>query len=82
MAFVLGAVAALVAAVLVFVTVAIAADAGGWESFGVRMGPLVFLEFEQAHGSTSTTLGAGVFALALGAGALNAAGAAVVRRRE
>lgn len=81
-AFALGAAAAAVAEVLVFVAVAIAADANGWSSFSVGSGSFVLLEFERTDGSTATTFGPGMGAIALLAGALNAAGAALLGRPD
>ena len=80
-AFVLG-----VAAVAIVVSVAgfvlgIAAQSGGWHSFRIALGPVLFLSFERLPDSTSTTFGNGLPLLALAGGALNALGAALLRRR-
>ena len=80
--FALGVVAALVVEVLAFVAVAIAADANGWSSFSVGDGPLLLLEFERREAVTTTTFGGGMALVAVVAGALNAAGAALLVRRE
>lgn len=80
--FALGTVAALVVEVLAFVAVAIAADANGWSSFSVGDGPLLVLEFERREDVTTTTFGGGMAVVAVLAGALNAAGAALLVRRE
>lgn len=65
-----------------FVSLAIAADANGWSSFSVGVGPFVLLEFQRTVDATTTTFGAGMAAAALLAGVLNAAGAAVLARRD
>ncbi|HZB23239.1 MAG TPA: hypothetical protein VE444_05285 [Gaiellaceae bacterium] len=81
-AFALGAVAALVVEVLVFVAVAIVADANDWSGFSVGDGPLLLLEFERRGAATTTTFGGGMAIVAVLAGVLNAAGAAFLGRRE
>lgn len=58
------------------------AEASGRRELRVALGPLVVVEFERtAHGS-STTFGPGLLVLPLLGGALNAAGAAILRRRD
>ena len=59
----------------------IAAQSGGWHSFRVALGPVVFLSFERLPNGTSTTFGNGLPLLAFAGGALNAVGAALLRRR-
>ena len=59
----------------------IAAQNGGWSSFRIALGPLLFFAFERTHRVTSTSFGAGVPLAALAGGLLNAAGAGFLRRR-
>jgi hypothetical protein len=80
-AFVLGAVAVGLAASVAGFVLGVVAQSGGWESFRVALGPLLFLSFERVPGETSTTFGNGLSLLALAGGALNALGAALLRRR-
>ena len=79
--FVLGALAGGFALLVALLAFGVAADAAGWESFRVGVGPLVLVEFERRAGTTATTLGNGVVAAACVCGLLNAGGAAILRRR-
>lgn len=81
-AFALGVFAAIVAEVLVFVAVAIAAEAHAWTSFTVGRGAFVLIELRRTAGSTTTTFGPGMAFVALAAGVLNAAGAAFLARHH
>jgi hypothetical protein len=80
-AFVLGAVAAAVALSVAGLVLGIAAQSGDWHSFRVALGPVVFLSYERLPDGTSTAFGNGLTLLALVGGALNALGAALLRRR-
>jgi hypothetical protein len=72
-----------IAAVLLVTALAlgVVADAGGWRSFELSIGPLVVVEFMRSASSTATTFGPGVPALALVGGVLNAVAAAWLARR-
>jgi hypothetical protein len=80
-AFLLGVVAVGIAVSVAGLVLGIVAQSGGWASFRVALGPVVFLSFERHPHETSTTFGNGLFLLALAGGALNALGAALLRRR-
>jgi hypothetical protein len=80
-AFVLGAVAVGMAVSIAGFALGVVAQSGGWDSFRVALGPLVFLSFERLPHETSTTFGSGLVLLALAGGALNAVGAALLSRR-
>ena len=80
-AFVLGAVALGTALSVAALVLGIVAQSGGWVSFRVALGPVLFLSFERLPGETSTTFGNGLLLLALAGGALNALGAALLQRR-
>ena len=80
-AFVLGAVAVGITVLVAALVLGIVAQSGGWESFRVALGPVPFFSFERVPGEASTTFGNGLFLLALAGGALNALGAALLRRR-
>lgn len=80
-AFLLGAVAVGIAVSVAGLALGVVAQSGGWDGFRVAIGPVVFLSFERLPRETSTTFGNGLFLLALAGGALNALGAALLRRR-
>jgi hypothetical protein len=81
-AFAIGT-AALAAVVAVAGLVAgVAADAAGWSSFRVAMGPFVVVEFDRVGRGSETTLGTGVAVLALAGGLANAAAAALLLRER
>jgi hypothetical protein len=80
-AFVLGAGAFAIAASAAGFVLGIVAQSDGWRSFRVGLGPVVFLSFERLPDGTSTTFGNGLLLIALAGGALNALGAALLRRR-
>ncbi len=80
-AFVLGAVAVAIAASVAGLVLGIAAQSGHWHDFRVALGPLTFLSFDRLSSGTSTTFGNGLAVVSLAGGALNALGAAVLRRR-
>jgi hypothetical protein len=81
-AFALGAVAVAVAASVAGLVLGIAAQSGRWDSFRIALGPVLFLSYGRAADGTSTVFGSGLTLLAFAGGALNAAGAALLRRRE
>jgi hypothetical protein len=56
------------------------ADASGRETFGIGLGGLELVSFERTARGTATTFGPALAALPLLGGALNAAGAALLRR--
>jgi hypothetical protein len=80
-AFVLGVAAVAVAVSVAGFIVGVAAQSGGWHSFDLAIGPVVFLSFERLPEGTSTTFGSGLPLLALVGGTLNALGAALLLRR-
>jgi hypothetical protein len=80
-AFVLGVTAVAIAVSVAGFVVGVAAQSGGWHSFHLALGPVVFLSFERLPDSTSTTFGNGLPLVALAGGALNALGAALLLRR-
>lgn len=80
-AFLLGAAAFAVLAYGAAVAIALIADTGGWASTRVALGPVTLLAFERTAGVTSTTFGPGLPLAALLGGVVNAAAAAVLRRR-
>ena len=81
-AFLLGAAAVGFAAGAAAVASVIVADAGGWDSFRIALGPLLVVEFDRSGTETEATFGAGIAVAAVGGGLLNAAGAALLRRRR
>ena len=58
------------------VTAAVVADAEGWASYRVSLGPLLLTAFERSGDDTAAAFGPGLFVVALAGGALNALGAA------
>jgi hypothetical protein len=80
-AFVLGAAAVAIAMSVSGFVLAVVAQSGGWHSFRVALGPVLFLSFERLPEATSTTFGSGLPLLALAGGALNAVGAALLGHR-
>jgi hypothetical protein len=80
-AFVLGVAAVAIAVAVAGFVLAIAAQSGGWHSFRLALGPVLFLSFERLPDGTSTMFGYGLPLLALAGGALNALGAALLGRR-
>jgi hypothetical protein len=80
-AFLLGSIAAAITLFVAAFVVGIVAQAGGWSSFRVAVGPLILFAFERTRDATSTTFGAGLPLAALAGGALNALGARFLRRR-
>ena len=79
-AFGLGAAATALLAVAVALGLAALADAAGRESFTVGVGGLELVVFERTASGTATTFGPALAVLPLVGGALNAAGAALLRR--
>jgi hypothetical protein len=80
-AFTLGAAATALLAVAVALGLAALADAAGRDTFAVGSGALELVSFERSSDGTATTFGPAVALLPLVGGALNAAGAALVRHR-
>jgi hypothetical protein len=80
-AFALGTIAALLVLVVTGLAFGVVADAGGWGSFRLGVGPVLLLEFERNATSAQTTLGSGLPLVSLVFGIVNATGAAVLRRR-
>ena len=79
--FALGfAVLALVEVVAVF-SINLLAEGYGWRPFELRAGPILLVEYERSARVATVTFGAGLFLVALGGGALNAAAAAVLQQR-
>ena len=60
---------------------AIVADVRGWGSFGVGSGSLTIFEYRRAPGGTEAVIGAGMVAVALLVGILNAAAGAMLWSR-
>jgi hypothetical protein len=81
-AFALGVSAVAGLALVAALVVAALADASGREALHVGLGPLVLVEFERSPHGTATSFGAALFVLPVIGGALNAAGAAVLRGRD
>ena len=79
-AFGLGAAATALLAVAVALGLAALADAAGRESFAVGLGGLELVVLERTASGTATTFGPALAVLPLVGGALNAAGAALLRR--
>jgi hypothetical protein len=79
-AFALGAAATALLAVAAALGLAALADASGRETFGVGLGGLGLVSFERTAHGTATTFGPALAVLPLLGGALNAAGAALLRR--
>ena len=80
-AFALGAVAVAISVSVAGLVLGIAAQSGHWGTFRVGLGPIILLSYERLPSGTSTTFGNGMAVLALAGGALNALGAALLRRR-
>lgn len=81
MAFVLGALAAGLLLLVAVLALGVAADAAGWGTFRIGIGPVVLVEFERRAGSVGTTFGNGLLLAAFAGGLLNAGGAALLRHR-
>jgi hypothetical protein len=79
-AFALGAAATALVAVAVALGLAALADEAGRETFAIGLGGLELVAFERTARGTATTFGPALAALPLLGGALNAAGAALLRR--
>ena len=62
-------------------TLAIVADAAGWPTFRLALGPVLLLEFIRSPSVTATTFGAGLAVVPVAGGALNALAAALLLRR-
>lgn len=80
--FLLGAAALGITAGAAAVAVVIAAEAGGWDSFRAGLGPVLVVAFERSGKATAATFGPGIAVAAAVGGLLNAAGAALLRRRR
>lgn len=81
-AFALGVVAVAGLALVAALVLAALADASGRDALRVGLGPLVLVEFERSARGTATSFGPALFVLPLVGGALNAAGAAMLRARD
>ena len=81
-AFVLGCVSVGALATASALAVAVLAEANGWRDLRLAAGPLLFVAWERGEAATATTFGPGLVVLSLLGGALNAFGAALLRRRE
>ena len=81
-AFALGTAALAVLVGVAGLAAGVAADAAGWGSFRVALGPLVVVDFERVGRGSETTLGAGVAVVALAGGAANAGAAALLLRER
>lgn len=79
-AFALGAAATALLAVAVALALTALADASGRETFALGLGGLELVSFERTAGGTATTFGPALAVLPILGGALNAAGAALLRR--
>jgi len=78
-AFALGAAATALLAVALALGLAALADAAGRETFAIRLGRLELVSFERSASGTATTFGPALALLPLLGGAVNAAGAALLR---
>lgn len=79
-AFALGAGATAFLAVSLALGLTALANASGHETFGIGLGGLELVAFERTARGTATTFGPALAALPLLGGALNAAGASLLRR--
>jgi hypothetical protein len=79
---VIGTVAVAMALYAVALGVSVLADAGGWSSFDLGIGPLTLLTFERTSHETATTFGVGLGAICLLVGVLNGAAAVMIRRHD
>jgi len=80
-AFLLGSFAVAITLYAAGFVLGILAQDGGWSSFRIAAGPLVFFTFERTKDMTSTTFGAGLALVAVAGGVANALGAGFLRRR-
>lgn len=78
-AFALGAAATALLAVAAALGLTALADASGRETFAIGLGGLELVSFERTADGTATTFGPALAVLPLLGGALNAAGAALLR---
>lgn len=67
--------------VIALLTLNVAAERQSWQSFDVRLGPVLFFDYERTERATAVTFGSGLLLIALVGGGLNAAGAALLNRR-
>jgi hypothetical protein len=81
-AFVLGTAALGIVASVAGFAVGVAAQAGGWPSFRVGVGPILLFAFTDGKDATSTAFGPGLPLLALVGGLVNAGAAGVLARRR
>lgn len=81
-AFALGALAAGAVAWAAAIAAAIALQRPGGDDVGLRAGPVTFLAVDNEQRSSTATFGPGLLLVALAGGALNAAAAARLRRRD
>jgi hypothetical protein len=81
-AFMLGSIAVVFVEFGIAVALAAAADVARWDDLRLTLGPFAVLAIERTADTTTATPGVAALALALAGGLLNAAGAAVLTRRE
>ena len=81
-AFVLGSIAVVIVEFSIAVALAAAADVARWDDLRLALGPFAVLAIERTADTTTVTPGVAAPALAFAGGLLNAAGAAVLTRRE
>lgn len=79
-AFALGAAATALLAVAIALGLTALADASGRETFAIGLGGLELVSFERTARGAATTFGPGLAVLPVLGGALNAAGAVLLRR--
>jgi len=81
-AFLLGSLAVAITLLTAGFVLGIVAQNGGWSSFRIAAGPLVFFTFERTSRLTSTAFGSGLPLAAVAGGVLNALGAGFLRGRR
>lgn len=81
-ALALGAAACALVLYTVAVAVAVTADARGWGSFSLDVGPLTLLAFDRNGATTTFEAGTGIAVLAAVGGVANALAAVVLLRRR
>lgn len=66
---------------IAMLTLNLAAERNAWESFDLRVGPVLLFAYERSVRVSAVTFGSGLLLVALVGGGLNAAGAALLQRR-